>query len=125
MPLDFSSLHFDKKGFYIGGRPRKTRICKRTTAGGATEYYAQHKGWFFWYDFEDYEGNPWTEHTNPYTVTTELMCLDYKLGEIVYLHNHSLLAAQTQIDCYLESFDKKEKELRAKWCVKEEYIKYP
>lgn len=94
-------------------KPRQTRIKVNTLQDGSKEYIPQHKGWLFWYDFDDWDGQSAFSHTNAY----HLRCHE-SLPK-------SLSLAQSQIDDYIEAFNREEA-LRIGSAVKKtEYIKYP
>lgn len=91
-------------------KPRKTRIKINTLADGTLEYTPQHKGWLFWYDFDDSDGISMFVHTNP----------------IGYRQNStSLISAQTQIDEYIAAFHKEDIRRNGITITKTEYVKYP
>ena len=92
-------------------KPRKTRIKVVTKSNGNKMYIPQHRNFFgFWYNFTDFDGYNCFVHTNAYT----------------YCNRGSTLSnAQTQIDAYIEAFEKEEIRRKGKDIVNVEYIKYP
>jgi len=92
-------------------KPRQTRIKKVVTSlSPEPQYIAQHKGWFFWYNFDDFDAyNPFT-HTSPF---------------IYLIHGEKTLdKAKKEIDNYIEAFNKKEAHRNRK-TISVDYIKYP
>lgn len=90
--------------------PRKTRIKINTLADGTLEYTPQHKGWLFWYDFNDYDGYSPFAHTNARWYAQSSTTLE---------------SAQFQIDNYIEAFHKEGARRKDSAITKTEYVKYP
>ena len=91
-------------------KPRQTRIKVNTLQDSSKEYTPQHKGWLYWYDFDDYDGKAYFSHTNP---------IHFQQSE------KTLKSAQFQIDNYLEAFALEEARRVLSEVKKTEYIKYP
>lgn len=91
-------------------KPRKTRIKVTTMIDGEKKYTPQHKRWFVWYDFGDYEGYAIFEHTNPYSYRE---------------HDRTLEGAQYQIREYLRAYERNRVKRIKEDVQSVEYIKYP
>lgn len=92
-------------------KPAQTRIKITTDNAGVKSYTPQHKGWIFWYDFNDFDGYSGS-HTNP----------------LKHCHRDSysaLASAQEAIDSYIVAFQEAEEFRSQKAVASVTYVKYP
>ena len=99
-------------------KPRKTRIKVTTKVDGKVVHMPQHKGLFFWYDFNDREGWSALMHTNAFTIW-------HQDGGSSGCGFGTLEHAQELIDTYIERFNKEEHRRAVGNVVNVKYIKYP
>jgi hypothetical protein len=102
----------------VGGvtKPAQTRIKQVTRGDGTTVYIPQHKSWWIWYDFYDYEGTSNIRHTNPWFLSAGP---SWK----------TIDGAKLEIDRYISNFnheaDNRTKDKLRKQEKEVTYIKYP